>query len=180
MVDVGVVGDRIFLNNASVGAYPRMVRERTRARKRGWPRPIASVKAIAATWMELRSATFRLRIDDQQLVRRSPLVVIGNGEYELEGLRVGKRRTVSDSALSLYVAPHSSRVEVLALPFRVLLGRLQQDPKFEIFHASTVIMDLGRPVTIALDGELTSMSSPLHFRVKARALNVLVPPREEG
>jgi diacylglycerol kinase family enzyme len=156
------------------------VRERTRARQRGWPRPIASARAIVATWMELKSTTFQLRVGDTRLLRRSPLVVIANGEYELDGLRVGRRRTVSDSALSLYVAPHSSRLEALALPFRVLLGRLKKDPEFEIFRAATIQMDSGRPVTIALDGELTTMNNPLHFSVRPRALRVLVPRPKEA
>lgn len=179
-VDIGAANDRLFLNNASIGAYPRMVLERTRARDRGWPRPIASAKAIASTWIELRNTTFQIRVDEQQMVRRSPLVVIGNGEYEVDGLRVGARRTVSNSALSLYVAPRSSRLDALALPFRVLLGRLKQDPDFEILRASSIVVDVGRTVTIALDGEVTTLQSPVHFSVKPRALKVLVPPPKEG
>jgi diacylglycerol kinase family enzyme len=180
LVDVGLANDSVFLNNASLGAYPRMVLERTRARESGWPRPIASAKAIGATWLELRNTRFRIRVDGREMVRRSPLVVIGNGEYEVEGLRVGARRTVSDAALSLYVAPRTTRRDALMLPCRVLLGRLKQDPDFEILQASSIVVDLGRPVTIALDGEVTMMQNPVEFRVKPRALKVLVPPPKEG
>ena len=53
LLDVGLVNDRIFLNNASIGAYPHMVWQRTRARQRGLPRPLASSLAVIDTWLGL-------------------------------------------------------------------------------------------------------------------------------
>ena len=175
MVDVGLVNGHMFLNNASIGAYPRMVRERTRARQQGWPRLVASATAIASTWLRLRNLTCRLRIGDLTIVRRSPLVVVGNGEYEVDGLSVGRRRAVSDGMLSVYVAPHSGRLDALALPFRVLMRRIERDPTFEVWRGSTIEMDLRRPVSIALDGEVMTLPGRLQFSVKPRALRVIVP-----
>ncbi|MEO5896831.1 MAG: diacylglycerol kinase family protein, partial [Vicinamibacterales bacterium] len=179
IVDVGFVNGHMFLNNASIGAYPRMVRERTQARQRGWPRLAASAKAIVSTWLSLRNFRLRLQVGELELVRRSPLVVVGNGEYEVDGLRVGTRRAVSDGMLSVYVAPHSDRLDALALPFRVLMGRIERDPTFESWRGSTIEMDLHRPVSIALDGEVMTLPSPLRFSVKPRALRVIVPHRKE-
>jgi diacylglycerol kinase family enzyme len=176
LVDVGVVSGHLFLNNASIGAYPRMVRERMRARERGWPRPLASAAAVVRTWLRLRQVTVRLRIGDLRMMRRTPLIVVGNGEYELDGLEVGKRRAVSDGMLSLYVAPRIGRLEALALPLRILLRRIEQDPKFEAWRGSTIDMDLRRPVNIALDGEVMTLPGALRFSVRPRALRVIVPP----
>jgi diacylglycerol kinase family enzyme len=78
------------------------------------------------------------------------------------------------------VAPRSSRLDALALPLRVLLGRLKQDPNFEILRASSIVVDVGPRVTIALDGEVTTLKSPVQFSVKPGALKVLVPPPKEG
>lgn len=180
LVDVGVVNGHLFLNNASIGAYPRMVRQRTRARERGWPRPLATAGAALRTWLDLRQMTVRLRIGDLQLVRRSPLVVVGNGQYEMDGLDVGKRRAISDGMLSLYVAPRISRLEALALPLRILLRRIEQDPTFESWRGSTIEMGLRPHVNIALDGEVITLPTPLRFSVRPGALRVIVPPAAEG
>lgn len=180
LVDVGVVNGHMFLNNASIGAYPRMVRERTRARERGWPRPLASAGAILNTWLHLRQVKVRLEIGHLRLVRRSPLLVVGNGEYEMDGLDVGKRKAVSDGMLSLYVAPRLSRLAALVLPLRILLRRIEQDPSFESWRGSTIEMTLRRPVNIALDGEVITLPSPLRFSVRPRALRVIVPRPVEG
>ena len=104
-----MINDRVFINNASIGAYPRMVWERNRARQRGIPKPLASALAAVATWLELRTVVVRLDLDGREVVRRSPFVLVGNSEYELEGTRFGRRATMTDGKLSLYVAPGSGR-----------------------------------------------------------------------
>jgi len=175
-MDVGVVEDRIFLNNVSVGAYPRMVWERNKARRRGWPRAVASAFAIAGTWFELRTVTVRLVVDGAELVRRSPFVVVGNGAYEVEGLQVGKRQMIADDNLSLYVAPELGRLDALAIPLRIVFGRLKRHEKFEQWRASSIRMDLARRrAVVAVDGEVVALKTPMRFRLAARALRVIVP-----
>jgi YegS/Rv2252/BmrU family lipid kinase len=181
LVDVGMVNDRTFLNNASIGAYPRMVWERNKARQRGLPRPIASSIAVIDTWLELRNITVRLCIDRHELVRRSPFVVVGNGAYEVEGLQLGRRQTLADGTLSLYVAPGLGRVDALALPVRAFLGRLKQHQKFEAWRATTVTLDTSQTtVSVALDGEIDVIETPLRFSVRPRAVRAIVPKEKAG
>ncbi|MEY4953200.1 MAG: hypothetical protein RL299_1624, partial [Pseudomonadota bacterium] len=48
-IDVGKVNDRIFLNNASLGLYPRIVRERETLQRHGWGKWLAFVRASLST-----------------------------------------------------------------------------------------------------------------------------------
>ena len=181
LLDVGSVNDRVFVNNASIGAYPRMLWERSRARQRGLPRPIAYALAIMDTWLELSWIDVRLWVDNQELVRRSPFVVVGNNEYEVEGLHLGKRPTMTDGRLSLYVAPDSGRLDLLALTARALLRRLKRYEKFEAWTASSIAIDMSqREIDVALDGEISALAPPLRFGVNRRALKVIVPVKREG
>ena len=176
LLDVGVVNDRIFINNASIGAYPRMVWERNRARQRGIPRPLASAMAAAATWLELRTVAVRLELDGHELLRRSPFVFVGNSEYELEGARFGRRATMTDGRLSLYVAPGSGRLDALAMPARALFGKLAGHDKFEAWTANAISMELSHPtISVALDGEVTLLQTPLRFSLKRQVLRTIVP-----
>ena len=176
LLDVGLVNDRIFLNNASIGAYPHMVWQRTRARQRGLPRPIASSLAVMDTWLGLGHITTRLCVDRQELIRRSPFVVIGNGSYEVEGLHLGRRRTLTEGKLSLYVAPNLGRADALALPLRAFLGRLKHHQKFEEWCGTTITLDTSqREIRVALDGEINRIETPLRFSLMPRALRTIVP-----
>ena len=92
-LDVGSVNGQVFLNNASIGAYPRLVWARDRARLRGVPRSFAHPLAVVRTWLKLRTLAVRLCLDGQELIRRTPFVFVGNSEYEVEGTQLGRRRT---------------------------------------------------------------------------------------
>lgn len=175
-LDIGVVNDRVFINNASVGAYPRLVWERSRARERGLPRPIAMTLAVTRTWFNLRGVTARLSVDGRELVRRTPFIFVGNSEYEVTGTDIGKRMTMTDGKLSLYMAPRFGRGHALLLPLHVLFGTLERHERFEAMQAASIVIDMPRPrVSVALDGEVRMLESPLHFSVHHGALITVVP-----
>jgi hypothetical protein len=58
---------------------------------------------------------------------------------------------------------------------RALMRRLSSGAPFVEFDAATVALDVqpGR-VSVALDGEVVVMTSPLEYRIRRRALKVLV------
>lgn len=179
-VDIGFVNDRFFLNNVSIGSYPRMVHAREALEEKGRSRRVAGIVAVARTWWHLRSETAAIAIDGKNLVRRSPFLVIGNGSYVLSGFALGKRESLSDHQLSLYVAPRLGRLGSMSIPFRALVGRLERYEQFETLTSNQLTITLGRGrVPAGIDGEVRDLESPMHFAVKPGGLRVLVPSGPE-
>jgi YegS/Rv2252/BmrU family lipid kinase len=179
-VDVGTVNGHLFLNNVSLGNYPRMVRHRTKLEKRGWSRRIAGTVAALETWWDLRSMTAALTLDDREIVRRSPFIVIANGSYVLSGFSLGQREQINDSRLSVYVAPRSGRLGALALPLLALVGTLEQHEQFEIMSAKSVKASLrDARIAVGIDGEVRELQTPLEFAIQRQALRVRVPRHAE-
>jgi diacylglycerol kinase family enzyme len=176
LIDVAVVNDCVFVNNVSIGAYPRLVWERNRARHAGLPRPLATSVAVLRTWIDLDAVSVRLAFGKTELVRRTPFVLVGNGEYEVEGTEFGKRPTLSAGTLSLYMTPESGRFTLLMVPVRALLRTLTRHEKFETYTASSIRMDTRAfRIRVALDGEIRSLESPLRFSIRREALRTIVP-----
>lgn len=176
VIDAGDVNGRPFINNASIGAYPRMVWERNRARRRGLPRPLAMAVAVARTWMALRADVVHATVDGAAIVRRTPFIFVGNSEYEVEGTDIGRRPVMTDGTLSLTLAPKFGRADALLLPARVILRTLERHERFETMTASTIVIQTARPrVSVALDGEVRVFDAPLTFTVRRGALTVVVP-----
>jgi diacylglycerol kinase family enzyme len=174
--DLGVVNGHIFLNNVSLGSYPRMVHERDGLEQSGRSRPLATTIAVARTWWRLRKLTAELSMDGRPLIRRSPFIVVGNGGYTLSGLSLGSRDEISDGRLSLYVAPSTGRIGALSLPFRALAGRLERYERFETFRAERITATFHHHrIETGIDGEVRILESPLNFEVRRGALRVLVP-----
>ncbi|HWZ72657.1 MAG TPA: diacylglycerol kinase family protein [Casimicrobiaceae bacterium] len=179
-VDVGAVNDRFFLNNASLGIYPRLVKTRDLEQQRlghgKWP---AFVWAALAVLRRYPFVDVRLNIDGKSLARRAPFVFVGNNRYEMEGFRIGARAGLDGGELSLYVANRTGRLGLVRLALRALLGRLDQAADFDMAYAKHIEVQTRRErVHLATDGELLVMQSPLRFRIVPGALKVIVPGPE--
>ena len=176
-VDVGEVNGSVFINNSSVGIYPRMVWERDAEQRRGRRKWTAFTIAMLRTWRRYRMVVARLAVDGAETVVRTPFVFVGNNQYKAEGFELGGRTKLDEGRLSIFLAPECGRFELLALPFRALVKRLGAGAPFTAFSAETLTVDVPhRRVSVALDGEVAMMRSPLVYRVRRRALTVLAPP----
>jgi diacylglycerol kinase family enzyme len=176
-VDVGEVSGRIFLNNSSLGIYPDIVRDRTRQQRR-----LGRGKRWALVWATLtalrRSSFLRLNVtvDGRERAIRTPFLFIGNNAYVMEGFDIGKREALQDARLSLYFTRRCSRLGVVALGFRALFGRLKQARDFEAVTAECVTVNSHHAtLRVAADGEVFRAATPLVYRIRPRALKVIVP-----
>ncbi len=182
-VDVGEVNGQVFVNNSSLGLYPRIVRRRDKLRERGG---IGKWSALARAGLAvLRRHPFlnvRLDADGRRITRKTPFVFVGNNEYETEGLQLGGRARLDAGRLSLYVAHRTGRLGLLRLVLSALLGRLRRARDFDALDAEEVWVETRRPkrLPVAIDGEVTVMTTPLHYRVRPGALKVIVPKEESG
>jgi diacylglycerol kinase family enzyme len=177
-IDVGRVNDRVFLNNSSIGIYPSIIDVREELRRLGhrkWP---AFALATFRVLRRYRGVFVRIEADGRQSVWRTPFVFVGNNEYELEGTRLGGRARLDGGRLFTYLAPHVRTRELPILLARALLGRVRQSGAFKIVSAPELWIDTPntRRVRVALDGEMTTMTTPLHYRTCPGALKVLLPP----
>ena len=175
-VDVAEVNGRIFINNSSVGIYPRMVWEREAEQRRGRRKWTAFGIAVMRTWRRYRMVVARIAVDGTEAVVRTPFVFVGNNEYKAEGFELGGRTTLDEGRLSVFLAPECGRFEFLALPFRALMKRLDGGAPFAAFKAGALTVEVPYPrVSVALDGEVVMMRSPLVYRVRPRALKIIGP-----
>jgi YegS/Rv2252/BmrU family lipid kinase len=174
--DVGEVNRRIFLNNSSIGLYPRIVSEREHAQRHlgvgKWP-------ALAhATWHALRSrSSFNavVCVDGENLERRTPFIFVGNNDYVLEGFSIGKRTCLDDGKLCLYVLRPKSTLGFLWLGFRALFGIGSHAQDFDAFQAEEFEVHGRHDNEVATDGEVTTMATPIRYRIRKRALHVFAP-----
>jgi len=181
-VDVGEVNGRVFINNSSLGLYPEIVRERE----------LQQLHLGKSKWRALASATLhategrpgmavRVDADGDQQVRRTPFVFIGNNRYTMEGLAIGARESLQGGELSLYLGRRRGRLALVQMAVRALAKRLRQDEDFELVTGDAfVISTTDRRIRVATDGEVCMMDTPLHYRIRPRALRVLVPAATEA
>ena len=156
-VDVGRVGERLFLNNVSLGLYARLVHRREHHRRRR--DAVARLRAVALTLRDRRRRQ-RFTIDGRPV--RTRLVLVGNNDYSLDLLSLGEREQLDEGKLHLYI-PHGFR-------------RITWEER------SCTALEIASPLPrlrTAVDGEPVELDSPLRFRIQPGALRVLVPRAPE-
>ena len=97
-VDVGYAGNRLFLNNASLGLYARMVEDRDRRRLPKWLATLPAALRVL-TWPQTRRLD--LAIDGERRRVKTPLLFIGNNRYSLDKGRIGQRPSLQGGELSV-------------------------------------------------------------------------------
>lgn len=175
-VDVGKVNGRIFLNNSSLGLYPRLVHEREKQQRQGLRKWTAFFWAAIAVLRRYPFLDVKLSVEGKDFSCRSPLVFIGNNEYEMESLDVGARSCLNSGNLSLYMTRDTGRLGLLRLAFRALFGGLRDDRDFTALCSKEIWIETRhRRLRVALDGEVTVMEPPLHYQIRPLSLRVIVP-----
>ena len=166
-------GERVFVNNASIGLYTKLVRERD---KRWGPKWLGTIPATWIVLRTLRARALHLTIDSKRERVVTPLLFIGNNRYSLDAGSVGERVSLSDGVLSLFVVARQSPLALIAFAFRALLGRADGERDFcALADAKEVVVEGRGAIDVAFDGEVERMALPLTFAIMPGALKVLVP-----
>jgi diacylglycerol kinase family enzyme len=176
-VDVGEVNGVAFLNNASLGIYPKIVKERTAQQRRfGRSKRMAMIWATLSVLDRSFMVDLRLELDARAHDFRTPFVFVGNNRYELEGFQIGKRERLDAGMLDVYTTRRSSALGLLGLALRAMFGRLRQADDFLEASVPSLRVDSRRAqLFVATDGEVRLMQAPLEFRIRPRQLEVIVP-----
>lgn len=180
-VDLGEVNGRYFINNSSIGIYPRLVKNREEQRLRlgigKWPALALAVFKVFRRFPELR---VELLSEGLNITRRTPFVFVGNNVYNISLFTVRNRSVIDAGVLSVYIANRGGRFELLRILVRTLTGRLDQARDFTALTLRDfrVLTKGRRPVRVALDGEIVRMSPPLHYVTRPDALKVIAPAPE--
>lgn len=177
-IDLAKGGERVFVNNASIGLYTKLVRERD---KRWGPKWLGTIPAAWIVLTNLRARALQLTIDGKSERVVTPLLFIGNNRYSLDAGSVGERESLSDGVLSLFVVARQSPLALIGFAFRALLGHADAERDFcALADAKEVVIEGRGEIDVAFDGEVERMALPLTFAIMPGALKVLVPKDATG
>jgi diacylglycerol kinase family enzyme len=176
-VDVGEVNGHVFVNNSSLGIYPRIVREREGRRSRlGGRKWLALMATVRAAFRRFPLVRVRVETEGRSVRSSTPLLFIGNNRYEISLLSIKGRPKLDCGEVWFYLVKAQGRLSLARLALRMFLGRLEQADDFEAHGATEIWVETARRrLKVAKDGEVLSLQPPLTFRSRPAALRVLVP-----
>lgn len=175
-IDTASVNGRLFLNNSSIGLYPKVVQRREEQMKLGgnkWP---AMFKAILAVLKSIPKINVAIKADGSTVKCKTPFVFVGNNDYKFDLLNLGRREGLKDGRLSIYYPKYKGRISYLRLIYKTLMGKLDQEENFQILHSEEIVIYSNkRRLEVSIDGEVYKLETPLHYVIKPKSLRIIVP-----
>ena len=173
VVDLAEVNGHIFVNNASLGVYAKIVQsaDYRDAKMQTAAAMLPDLLGPAATPLDLR-----FTLPSGQEAAAPELLLVSNNPYQVAQLRGGGTRERLDGGVLGVV---SVRVDTAAdaekLAALELAGNVRRFASWNDWTPSEFEVRSAGPVEIGIDGEALTLQPPLRFEIRPGALTVRLP-----
>jgi diacylglycerol kinase family enzyme len=172
-IDLARVNDRVFVNNASLGVYAKVVQSDAYrdAKLETWTRMLPDLLGPDAAPLDLAfTAPDGTSCDD------ASVVLVSNNPYELTHLSgAGTRERIDTGMLGIAAARVRNPADVSQLVALELVGQAGRYPGLLSWSARAFEVRADGPVEVGLDGEALVLDPPLQFTSLQGALRVRLP-----
>jgi diacylglycerol kinase family enzyme len=171
LVDIGEVGGRTFVNNASFGAYAEVVQTPAyRGDKVG-----TTLDVLPDLLQGQRGARLVARAADTQVTAPQAVLVSNNpyGTADIAGL--GRRVRLDDGVLGVVTVTVGNALQAVSL-----LGGRRSDGLAVLTAKEVTVSADASQIPVGVDGEALSMSVPVVCTIHPGALRVRVPRDRPG
>lgn len=165
--DSSVTRTRFFLNTASIGSYPELVRlrEQWQPRYGKWPAFAAALVTVLR-----RSEKISVKIEDRWY--KVWFLFVGNGPYHPRGAVPAWRPTLDSGLLDIRWLRADVRFSRLRVVLALVLGALGHSRVYHQREVPRLDVELLEPSMLATDGEVVEEAGRYTFRVAERPIPV--------
>jgi undecaprenyl-diphosphatase len=157
-VELASVNDHVFVNTASIGGYPELVRHRRHLQPRvgRWP---ALALALLTVMRDARPVT--LRLDGARLA--AWMLFVGNGLYHPPGFAPAWRSDLTDGLLDVRMVRADRPASRLRVVTAALTGTLSRSDCYATSVCAGLSVELDEPRELAVDGEVMGPVTTVEF-----------------
>jgi len=179
-VQVGLVNEKVFLVNASLGLYPQLLEDREHwKRQLGRRRWVAFGSGVLTLLHGYRSLRLRIELNGKTKDIKTPTLFVGNNALQMEQLGFSEAHAIDNGELAGITLRPVGRLTLLFLLLRGSFGNLsdaEQVIRFPFKQLTVRTRTFGaRRVKVAVDGEILWLKMPLVFRVADEPLLLVRP-----
>lgn len=179
-IDVGEVNGRFFLHKVVIGLIPGMAAGREHIRTMPGVSPkLGFMRYFFRRLQRNRRIAVAIDAGDTGEVRveRVQAVAVASNAYDEGFGRFFSRQRLDGGTLTLYVLKRFGFLDFVRLTGGMLMGRWHQDEALQVESVDAVTIDSHKGLLkVMFDGEIETLTTPLHFTIRPKALTVLAPP----
>lgn len=171
-IDIGRVGERVFVNGLGIGFDARAVVESQKVTSlRG---NFIYLYAILKTIFLYKNDTVTVEKGDKKEKRKIFLISAGNGAFMGGGFRITPKAKINDGLLDFGIIRGLTKGEIFAHLPKVIKGTHLKLAQVEYFQATSLTIESENGVPVQVDGELLSPAMKhIDIRIEKDALQVI-------
>jgi diacylglycerol kinase family enzyme len=172
-IDLGLIGDRTFVNNASFGAYAQVVQSPAyRDDKAG-----TALAMLPDLLGGHQGAHLVVRADGRVMLDGPQAVLVSNNPYETGDIAgLGRRPRLDRGVLGVVGVKVQNAAQAAGL-----VRRAGRSRNLTVLTAREVVIDADRPqIPVGIDGESVLMPTPVRCTIRPLLLRVRVPRNRPG
>jgi len=176
-IDVAEVNGHIFLCASLLGLPIHMAEKRQALRGQSFPHRFRGYLGMAHDFFANRRR-FDVEVDDGQLDRRvrALSIAISNNPFAEQPSAIPMRATLDSGQLALYISKHRYGGALGFAVVQRLMGLWRKNPEIDEVLADRIVLRSKRSkVRLSNDGEIEELSTPLHYSIHPKALQVIGP-----
>lgn len=176
-VRLASVNDETFILNASLGLYAKAVRSRkAHTRKFGRSRFVATFATLRTLLGDHAEMDVRLVVDGREKRVETTTLFVGNNALQMRNLDFKVADCLKADSLAGVTLKKFSGWRAVVLLFRGLTKTLEDAREVDSFCVDSLTVHAKRPsFTVALDGEMFRLNTPLEIRSLPESLNLVKP-----
>lgn len=176
-VHVARINDYIYLNNASLGLYPLFIKKREKYNQRFGRFPFnAYSSALDVLIRDRKELKLEIGVDGQKYPVKTPLIFFGNNQLQLADLGLKIAKAAEQGQVVGVVVAKSDKRSLFKMLYQLIKGHIDQAKDVYSFAADHVEISAKRKTfTVAIDGEIVEMETPIRIRIDKNSLLVRVP-----
>ncbi|NHC02555.1 diacylglycerol kinase [Acinetobacter sp. 187] len=174
---VARINDHIYLNNASLGLYPLFIKKRELYNQKFGRFPLhAYTSGLDVLIRDRKELKLELEVDGTKYPVKTPLLFFGNNQLQLEEMKLKIAKCAELGEVAGVILAKSDKATLFKTLFQLIRGNLEKAANVYSFSGEQVtVYSKKSSLTIAIDGELMEIKTPLHFSVAKNALKIMVP-----
>lgn len=174
---VARINDRIYLNNASLGLYPLFIKKRELYNRKFGRFPLhAYTSGLDVLIRDRKELKLEIEVNQQKYPVKTPLIFFGNNQLQLQEMNLKIAKCAEIGEVAGVVLARSDKMSLFKTLFQLIRGQLENAADVYSFSGEKVtVYSKKAKLTVAIDGEITEIATPLKFNVDKNALKIMVP-----
>ncbi len=172
-IDVGTVGDNIFLTVTTTGITSQIAHSLTPDTKRRYG-IFAYAFAVRQALARTRPFVATIETPDETFHCKTVQVVVGNGRFHAGPFLLSPEAAINDGFLNGYALTDTSRMGLLRFALAMLSGTQKNAQGVKMFRAKSVKLKTTPSRKVIVDGE-ELLKTPIEMGLRRRAIRVMVP-----